>query len=195
MSANHDIKSQPPAAHFTTILCTKSQHCRFVAARCQQLPHLKKSSSFCGRCWEQFCVFFGPTQRLRFIAWTQLTNSPVLWIGKFLYGRVFLACWLASAGDGRRCSSSLRSCGNSIQGRPPTPPTGHQAHTCKVAPPLASTVPTYGWVRNKIAVLPMENDNNLSPDAMFNSQQRLWAGILTKGYQLNFSMFPQLLIW
>ena len=134
MSANHDIKSQPPAAHFTTILCTKSQHCRFVAARCQQLPHLKKSSSFCGRCWEQFCVFFGPTQRLRFIAWTQLTNSPVLWIGKFLYGRVFLACWLASAGDGRRCSSSLRSCGNSIQGRPPTPPTGHQAHTCKVAP-------------------------------------------------------------
>ena len=31
MSANHDIKSQPPAAHFTTILCTKSQQSRFVA--------------------------------------------------------------------------------------------------------------------------------------------------------------------
>ena len=62
--------------------------------------------------------------------------------------------------------------------------------------PLASTVPTYGWVRNKIAVLPMETDDNF-PDAMFNSQQRLWAdgGILTKGYQLNFSMFPQLLLW
>ena len=42
MSANHDIKSRPPAAHFATILCTKSQHCRFVAAS-NQLPHLKKS--------------------------------------------------------------------------------------------------------------------------------------------------------
>ena len=41
MSANHDIKSQPPAAHFTTILCTKSQQSRFVALP-RQLPHLKK---------------------------------------------------------------------------------------------------------------------------------------------------------
>ena len=62
---------------------------------------------------------------------------------------VFLACWLASAGDGRRCSSSLRSCGNSIQGWPPTPPTGHQAHTCKQGrTPLASTVPTL-WMSQK----------------------------------------------
>ena len=36
MSANHDIKSRPPAAHFATILCTKSQHCRFVAAHTEQ---------------------------------------------------------------------------------------------------------------------------------------------------------------
>ena len=44
MSANHDIKSQPPAAHFTTILCTKSQQSRFVALP-RQLPHLKKFKS------------------------------------------------------------------------------------------------------------------------------------------------------
>ena len=48
MSANHDIKSQPPAAHFTTILCTKSQQSRFVALP-RQLPHLKKFKSLTER--------------------------------------------------------------------------------------------------------------------------------------------------
>ena len=77
MSANHDIKSQPPAAHFTTILCTKSQQSRFVALP-RQLPHLKKFKSLTegGRGKSlQLCI---SSQILWFIATTETAQFSEL---------------------------------------------------------------------------------------------------------------------
>ena len=75
MSANHDIKSQPPAAHFTTILCTKSQQSRFVALP-RQLPHLKKFKSLTewGRGKEPATPFLNTD----FVVYCYDRNSPVL---------------------------------------------------------------------------------------------------------------------
>ena len=77
MSANHDIKSQPPAAHFTTILCTKSQQSRFVALP-RQLPHLKKFKSLTERGRGkrlQLCI---SSQILWFIATTETAQFSEL---------------------------------------------------------------------------------------------------------------------
>ena len=77
MSANHDIKSQPPAGHFTTILCTKSQQSRFVALP-RQLPHLKKFKSLSERGRGKSLQLRISTQILWFIAATEAVQFSEL---------------------------------------------------------------------------------------------------------------------
>ena len=168
MSANHDIKSRPPAAHFATILCTKSQHCGFVAGATSTFEEIK-SLTVDGTNREQ-SFLFSLTQRFWFIAIHNWQTAQFSELASFyMGGPAFFGCWLASAGDGRRCSS-----GNSIWGRPPPPlsppltPQGTHLNTLSLpgtphpqsapqAParsyPLAWTVPTKEWLRNDMLAI------------------------------------------
>lgn len=118
MSANHDIKSQPPAAHFTTILCTKSQQSRFVALP-RQLPHLKKFKSLTERGRGRACNF---VSHLRFCGLLLRPKQP-----SSLNWQVFIR-WhiLTLVSILRRWRKRRCSIGNSILGRqpPPSHPSG-----------------------------------------------------------------------
>ena len=186
MSANHDIKSQPPAAHFTTILCTKSQQSRFVALP-RQLPHLKKFKSLTerGKKGEEPATLYLISD---FVVYCYDRNSPVLWIGKFLFGGTFYP-WLASwEGDGRGgAASEIPSWGG--HHHPPTPPgqwaTNPFATCCPPPfPPQASSrspcpcapvvwsCPALGWISI------IKNSTNCS-----SARTLSWTWYLTKGYR------------
>ena len=131
MSANHDIKSQPPAAHFTTILCTKSQQSRFVALP-RQLPHLKKFKSLTEGEGGRACNI---VSHLRFCGLLLRPKQP-----SSLNWQVFIR-WhiLTLVSILRRWRKRRCSIGNSILGRPPpSHPSravvGHQP-ICHLLPP------------------------------------------------------------
>ena len=137
MSANHDIKSQPPAAHFTTILCTKSQQSRFVALP-RQLPHLKKFKSLTEREGGRACNI---VSHLRFCVLLLRPKQP-----SSLNWQVFIR-WhiLPLVSILRRWRKRRCSIGNSILGRPPPPshPSRAEGHQpiCHLLPP---TIPPSG---------------------------------------------------
>ena len=137
MSANHDIKSQPPAAHFTTILCTKSQQSRFVALP-RQLPHLKKFKSLTERGRGRACNF---VSHLRFCGLLLRPKQPssLNW-QVFIRWHILLLVSILRRWRKRRCSI-----GNSILGRPPpSHPSravvGHQP-ICHLLPPTIPPIP------------------------------------------------------